>query len=81
MTGKSPDEIEGHFADKGYAQLKQELAEATIDFLRPVQERVQAISDDELTAILENGAAKAQEIAAKTLKVVKERMGVTGARP
>lgn len=80
LTGKSPDEIEGHFADKGYAQLKQELADATIDFLKPVQERVRAISDTELTAILENGAAKAQEIAAKTLAAVKEKMGVTGAR-
>lgn len=80
LTAKSPDEIEGHFADKGYAQLKQELADATIDFLRPLQERVQAINDDELTSILENGAAKAQAIAAKTLKDVKEKMGVTGAR-
>src|SRR6267143_3859985 len=60
LTGKSPEEIEDHFANKGYAQLKQELADVTIEFLQPFQERVRAIRDDELTGILENGRNKAQ---------------------
>src|SRR5213595_4203720 len=34
LTGKSSEEIESHFAGKGYAQLKSELAEATVEFLR-----------------------------------------------
>ncbi len=59
--------------------MKQELAEVTIEFLQPLQERVQAIDDVELTRILEAGAAKARGIAGMTLKAVKERMGISGA--
>jgi tryptophanyl-tRNA synthetase len=79
LTGQSPEQIETHFADKGYAQLKQGLADATIEFLNPLQERVRAIKDDELTAILESGTAKARRIAQATLETVKERMGLAGA--
>src|SRR6266480_2915062 len=35
MTTQSPDEIESHFAGSGYARLKQDLAEVTIEFLKP----------------------------------------------
>lgn len=80
LTGQSPDEIENYFSDKGYAQLKQSLADATIEFLKPFQERVRSIKDDELTAILENGAAKARTIARETLQTAKERMGLSPAR-
>ncbi|MFL6254474.1 MAG: tryptophan--tRNA ligase [Pyrinomonadaceae bacterium] len=79
LTGRTPDEIEAHFAGKGYAQLKGDLAEATIEFLRPFQERVSAIGDEELSRILRDGADKARRIAAETLRQVKERMGITGA--
>lgn len=80
LTGKLPLEIEDHFANKGYAQLKQELADVTIEFLQPFQERVRAIRDDELSDILENGRNKAQRIASTTLESVMARMGISGAR-
>ena len=79
LTGQTPEEIEAHFAGKGYAQLKGDLAEATVEFLRPFQERVRAISDEELSRILRDGAEKARVIAAETLRQVKERMGIVGA--
>lgn len=78
LTGQSPSEVETHFADSGYAKLKQELAGLTIEFLQPLQERARAIDDAELTRILEEGAAKARGIASATLKAVKERMGISG---
>lgn len=80
LTNKTPEEIEGFFAEKGYAQLKQELADATVEFLNPVQERLREIDEDELTRILDEGAAKARTIARPTLESVKEKMGLTGAR-
>src|SRR5919202_1747221 len=67
MTDKRAEEIEEHFAGKGYAQLKGELAEVTIEFLRPIQERVRAISDEELDRILLDGSARAESIAVPTL--------------
>ncbi len=78
LTGQSPEQVEAHFADKGYAQLKQELADATIAFLEPLQKRVQEIDDQELTVILEQGAAKARGIASETLAIVKEKLGIAG---
>ena len=79
LTGKSSEEIESHFEGKGYALLKSELAEATVEFLRPFQERVRSISDEELHRILSDGAEKAHSIAAPTMRDVRERMGIAGA--
>lgn len=79
LTGKAPVEVEEHFAGKGYAQLKQDLAEAAIDFLRPLQERANAISDADLQGTLERGRDQARAIAAATLKAVKHRRGIVGA--
>lgn len=79
LTGKSPQQIEDRFANKGYAQLKQELADVTIEFLHPFQERVRGIKDEELTRILENGREKAKQIAAATLESVMTKMGISGA--
>ena len=79
LTGKSPAEIEAHFAGKGYAQLKGDLAEVTIQFLKPVQERVRGIDDAELNRLLKEGRERVSEIAGKTLAQVKERVGIVGA--
>ena len=77
ITGKSQAEVEEHFAGKGYAQLKGDLADATIEFLRPFQQRVREISDEELDTILAQGREKASRIAKATLKDVFERTGLT----
>ena len=79
LTGRTPDDIEAHFAGKGYAQLKADVADAAIEVLRPFQERVRSITDEELSRILRDGADKARVIAAATARQVKERMGITGA--
>ena len=76
LTGKSSDECVAHFEGKGYGQFKTELANATIEFLRPFQERVSHYSDDELAAILKSGAEKARSIARETLKDVYKKMGI-----
>jgi tryptophanyl-tRNA synthetase len=80
LTGQSTQAIENHFSGQGYAKLKSELADATIEFLKPIQERVKAIDDDKLNAILERGAAQAQRIAQETLSDAKAKMGLVGAR-
>jgi tryptophanyl-tRNA synthetase len=79
FTGRTPEEVEAHFAGKGYAQLKHDLAEATVEFLRPFQERVRDIGDEELRRILAGGAEKARAIASETMRRVKERVGLVGA--
>lgn len=78
FTGKSREEVEEHFASKGYAQLKNDLADVTIEFLRPLQERTKGLSDAELNQILERGKDKARTIASATLKEVMTRRGLVG---
>jgi tryptophanyl-tRNA synthetase len=77
MTGKSQQEVEDHFAGKGYAQLKGDLAEATIEFLHPIQQRVKEITDEQLDTLLERGRAKASGIAGETLKQVYRMIGIS----
>jgi tryptophanyl-tRNA synthetase len=80
LTGQSREAIEGHFAGKGYAQLKNDLADATVEFLAPFQERVRSIGDGELDKIFADGRERAREVASATFKQVKERLGIEGAR-
>ena len=79
LTGKSASAVEEGFQGKGYKQLKENLAEATIDFLKPLQERANGISDADLQRILELGRDKARAIANTTLKDVMKRRGIVGA--
>lgn len=80
LTDKPATEIEQHFSSSGYAKLKEELADLTIEFLRPIQERVRGIDDDKLDQILEQGAERAEAIARVTLQQAKRNMGLIGAR-
>jgi tryptophanyl-tRNA synthetase len=80
LTEETPAEIEEHFGGQGYAKLKEELADVTIDFLRPFQERVHAIDDGKLDEILQQGAARAKVIAGDTLAQAKANMGLIGAK-
>ena len=80
LTDKSADEIEQNFGGKGYAKLKEELADVTVEFLKPFQERVRGIDDDKLDQILMRGAERAQSIARPTLERAKANMGLIGAR-
>ena len=67
ITGQSTGEVEDHFAGKGYAQLKGDLADVTIEFLRPIQQRVREITEERLDAILDQGRDKARQVASQTL--------------
>jgi tryptophanyl-tRNA synthetase len=80
LSGAQPADIESHFAGKGYAQLKQDVADVTVEFLQPLQERAKAIDDEELDRILGQGRDKARGIASATLKEVMARRGIVGAR-
>jgi tryptophanyl-tRNA synthetase len=78
MTGKTQSEVEDHFAGQGYSYLKGQLAEATIEFLLPIQQRVREITDDRLRDILRIGREKAEAIASITLKQAFSNLGLTG---
>lgn len=76
LTGKTADECVAHFAGKGYGDFKRELAEVTVEFLRPFQERVKQYDDDSLNRILKKGAENARTVASATLADVYNKVGI-----
>lgn len=80
ITGQPIDQVEEHFAGKGYAQLKGDLAEVTVEFLRPIQQSLKEISDERLDEILTFGSDKARSIAKPMLQDVYDRTGLTGTK-
>src|SRR5688500_11223365 len=77
LSGRSIGELEEHFAGRGYGDLKKELAEVVADFVTPVRRRTQELLDDpaELQRILAQGAARAREVAARTVADVYDKVG------
>lgn len=80
ITGHSTEQVEERFAGRGYAQLKGELAEVTVEFLRPIQQSLREISEERLDEILTLGRDKARNIAKATLNEVFERTGLRSTR-
>jgi tryptophanyl-tRNA synthetase len=78
VTGKAVGELEEAYAGRGYGDLKSDLADALVAFLKPVRERYQELRQDgqRLAAILERGATKAQAVARENLALAKDRMGL-----
>ncbi len=71
------EETAQEFAGKGYAKVKEALAEQLIATLAPFREKVREHLDNEkaLLSTLQLGARRASETARKTLRDMKERMG------
>ncbi|MFH0987763.1 MAG: tryptophan--tRNA ligase, partial [Parcubacteria group bacterium] len=76
ITGKTIKEIEKHFDGQGYGEFKKQLAGELVNFLSPIQEKFNAIDDNELDNILKTGAMKARLLAQKKIKEVKEKIGL-----
>ena len=83
VRGTGPEEVEREFDGEGYGAFKQAVADAVVAYLSPVRERYAQLRADEqkLEQVLEEGAAKAREIASGTLADVREAMGVGPVRP
>jgi tryptophanyl-tRNA synthetase len=81
LTGQSLEQIEHDFAGRGYGDLKKTVAAAVLEVAIPFQNRVRELLDDpsELDALLARGAAKARDVASRTLETVYERVGFLAA--
>ncbi|GIN11512.1 tryptophan--tRNA ligase [Shouchella clausii] len=76
-SGKSVTELEQLYKGSGYGPFKADLADAVIEALQPVQTRYyELIESDELDAILDKGADKANRKAQKTLAKAERAMGL-----
>jgi tryptophanyl-tRNA synthetase len=77
LTGQSVAELERRYAGTGYGAFKQDLGEVVVEAFAPIRERTEKLLADEseLDAILARGAARAREIAGRTMSVVRDRVG------
>jgi tryptophanyl-tRNA synthetase len=77
-TGGSIPDAEAEFAGAGYGAFKGAVAEALVEFLRPVRERYAELAADpaELARLLAVGAAKAEATAAATMDRVRTATGL-----
>jgi tryptophanyl-tRNA synthetase len=77
LSGLTVPQLEERFAGRGYGDLKKELAEVVTEFVTPVRARTQELLADpaELERVLTAGAAKAREVASRTLAEAYDRVG------
>ncbi|MEN9965513.1 MAG: hypothetical protein RJA60_510 [Actinomycetota bacterium] len=82
ITGESTDSLVARFDGAGYGALKTELADVVVAHIEPIRNRAEELLSDpaELDRLLAKGAAKANELAEKTLATVYERIGFIAAK-
>ena len=78
LSGQSISELENHFAGKGYGDLKGEVADVVVEYLKPIREKTLELLADEshLLKMLSTGAAKAREVASTTLSKTYSKLGL-----
>ena len=80
VTQKNIEQIENEFSGKGYGDFKTAVADATVEYLRPMREKALELLKDEseLIRILNKGADKAKVMASKTLQAAYQALGILG---
>jgi tryptophanyl-tRNA synthetase len=77
LTGRTIDELLEQYDGRGYGDLKKDLAEIVVDFVKPVQDRTRAYLEDPgyLDKVLAVGADKARAVSAVTLAAAYQNIG------
>ena len=77
FSGLEIADIEKKYEGCGYGDFKKDLVEVTVDALTPIKARFDEIrQSQELINILKDGAERANAIAEKTMKRVKDNFGL-----
>jgi tryptophanyl-tRNA synthetase len=76
LANKEIKEVADGYEGKGYGDFKKDLAGVVKDFLVDFQKKYNAISDEEVRRVLDEGADKVRPIAEAKLRQVQERMGI-----
>jgi tryptophanyl-tRNA synthetase len=78
LGDESKESIAARYDGRGYGYLKQEVADAVIAALEPIQRRYHEIADDPSTfdALLAKSANRIRPVAAATLQRVRDAVGI-----
>ena len=77
LSGRSIEDIVAEYAGCGYGDFKKDLVGITQEALAPIKKNFDEIREsEELIRVLKDGAEKANTIAEKTMKRVKDNFGL-----
>ncbi len=77
LTGRTVEEILADGEWRGYGDLKKELVAVTQEALRPIKDNYNEIREsEELKNVLRDGADRANAIAEKTMKRIRDKFGL-----
>ena len=82
VTGADIDKLVVGYGGRGYGDLKKETADAVVEFVTPIKNRVDEFLADpaELESVLAAGAQRAREVSGVTLRRVYDRLGFLPAK-
>ena len=77
IKGTSIDDLVDYYSGKGYSDLKADAADAIVEELSPIQNKVKELIKDKtyLESVYKEGAQKASYIANKTLRKMQKKIG------
>ena len=77
MTGQNLEKSVKEFSGKNFSNFKEKLSEILIEKIEPISKEIKKLLNDEkyLDAILLEGSKKADKIASKKIREIKEFVG------
>lgn len=78
FSGRKIDDLVDEYADAGYGRFKAAVAEAVIEGLTPIRTRYKQLDDAEVASIMERGALDARARAERSMREIREVVGLSG---
>ena len=76
FSGRPIPDLTREFGSAGYGAFKTAVGESIAEGLRPIQDAYQALSDSEVSDVMETSAAVARDRAEGSMKTIREKTGL-----
>lgn len=77
FADRSIDSLVSEYHDAGYGAFKIAVAEAVIDALTPIRQRINGLEDEEISRIMQRGALDARQRAEREMISVRRKVGLS----
>jgi tryptophanyl-tRNA synthetase len=76
ITNTTPEQIAENYKSKGYGDFKKDLAEEMVNYLKPIQDKFNNLSDEEVLEIFAKSKTKLTTQAQQNITKIKKAMGL-----
>lgn len=76
ITNTTPEQIAEDYKDKGYGDFKKDLAEEMVNYLKPIQDKFNSITDKEILKIFAKSKVALLPQTEKKITQIKKAMGL-----